>query len=63
LKKFNESLGNKVPEKIEDFTIWKAQLNDEDISNLSKVLQEEIEKADSPTLQDKFIKLKDFLNN
>ena len=63
LKKFNESLGNKVPEKIEDFTVWKAELNDEDISNLSNVLQEEIEKADSPTLQDKFIKLKDFLNN
>ena len=62
LKKFNESLWNKIPEKIEDFTIWKIDLTEEDVSNLSKVLQEEIEKANSPTLQEKFIELKDSLN-
>jgi uncharacterized protein (UPF0371 family) len=59
LKKFNESLGVKVPEKIEDFTIWKIKFDDGDIANISKVLQEEIEKADSPTLQEKFVELKD----
>lgn len=57
LKKFNESLGFKVPDKIEDFTIWKIEFDDEDIANLPKILQEEIEKADSPTLQEKFIEL------
>ena len=59
LKKFDESLGLKVPEKIEDFTVWKIEFDDGDVTNLSKVLQEEIEKADSPTLQEKFIDLKD----
>ena len=59
LKKFDESLGLKIPEKIDDFTVWKIELEDGDIANLSKVLQEEIEKADSPTLQEKFIELKD----
>ena len=61
-EKFNEALGVKVPEKIEDYTIWKIELDDGDIANLSKVLQEEIEKADSPTLQEKFVELKDMLN-
>ena len=59
LKKFDESLGLKVPEKIEDFTVWKIEFDDENIDNLSKVLQEEIEKANSPALQEKFVKLKD----
>ena len=59
LKKFDESLGLKVPEKIDDFTVWKIEFDDGDIANLSKVLQEEIEKADSPTLQEKFVELKD----
>ena len=59
LKKFDESLGLKVPEKIDDFTVWKIKFDDGDIANLSKVLQEEIEKADSPTLQEKFVELKD----
>ena len=58
-KKFDESLDVKVPEKIEDYTIWKIEFDDEDIANISKVLQEEIEKADSPTLQEKFVELKD----
>ncbi len=58
LKKFTESLGLKVPEKIEDFTVWKIEFSDEYITNISKVLQEEIERADSPTLQEKFIELK-----
>jgi len=59
LKKFDESLGLKIPEKIDDFTIWKIEFDDWYITNLSKVLQEEIEKADSPTLQEKFVELKD----
>ncbi len=59
LKKFDESLGLKIPEKIDDFTIWKIGFDDWYIANLSKVLQEEIEKADSPTLQEKFVELKD----
>ena len=59
LKKFDESLGLKVPERIDDFTIWKIEFEDENIANLSKVLQEEIEKADSTTLQEKFVELKD----
>ncbi len=61
-EKFNEALGVKVPEKIEDYTVWKIEFDDEDIPNLSKVLQEEIEKADSPAIQEKFVKLKDLLN-
>ena len=59
LKKFDESLGLKIPEKIDDFTVWKIEFDDENIANLSKVLQEEIEKADSPALQEKFVELKD----
>jgi hypothetical protein len=59
LKKFDESLGLKIPEKIDDFTIWKIGFDVWYIANLSKVLQEEIEKADSPTLQEKFVELKD----
>ena len=58
-EKFNEALGVKVPEKIEDYTIWKIELDNGDIANLSKVLQEEIEKANSPALQEKFVELKD----
>lgn len=58
LKKFDEALELKVPEKIEDYTIWKIEFDDGDIANISKVLQEEIEKADSPTLQEKFVELK-----
>jgi hypothetical protein len=59
LKKFDESLGLKIPEKIDDFTIWKIGFDDWYIANLSKVLQEEIEKADSPAIQEKFVELKD----
>ena len=59
LKKFNESLGIQVPEKIEDYTVWKIELDDEDIANISNFLQEEIEKADSPTLQEKLVELKE----
>lgn len=59
LKKFDEALGLKVPEKIDDYTVWKIEFDDGNITNLSKALQEEIEKADSPTLQEKFIELKD----
>lgn len=59
LKKFNEALWNKVPEKIDDFTVWKLNFDDENIANLSKVLQEEIEKADSPVFQEKLIELRE----
>ena len=59
LKSFNESLGLKAPEKIEEFTVWKADFDDGNITNISKLLQEEIEKADSPALQEKFVELKD----
>jgi hypothetical protein len=59
LKRFSEALGLKVPEKFEDFTVWKVKFDDVDITNISKVLQEEIEKANSPTIQEKFIELKD----
>ena len=59
LENFDQSLGLKAPEKIDDFTVWKIEFDDGDIANLSKVLQEEIEKADSPTLQEKFVELKD----
>ena len=57
LKKFDEAIGIKIPEKIEDFTVWRIELNDEDIANISKFFQEQIEKADSPMLQEKFIEL------
>ena len=59
LENFDQSLRLKAPEKIDDFTVWKIEFDDGDIANLSKVLQEEIEKADSPTLQEKFVELKD----
>ena len=59
LKKFDEALKIKIPEKIDNYTIWKIEFDDGDVVNLSKVLQEEIEKADTPTLQEKFIELKD----
>jgi len=61
LKKFDEYLGIKVPEKIENFTIWKVDFDDEDIIKISKLLQEEIEKADSPMLQERLIELKEYL--
>ena len=61
LKKFDEALGIKVPEKIGDYTVWKIEFDDENISNISKVLQKEIEKAESSGLQEKFIKLKEKL--
>jgi hypothetical protein len=59
LKNFDEALKIKIPEKIDNYTIWKIEFDDGDVVNLSKVLQEEIEKADTPTLQEKFIELKD----
>jgi hypothetical protein len=59
LKKFDEALGLKVTGKIDDYTVWKIEFDDGNTTNLSKALQEEIEKADSPTLQEKFIELKD----
>ena len=61
LKKFDESLGIKIPEKIEDFTVGKLNIEEDIKDSVSKFLQEEIEKADSPTLQEKLISLKDQL--
>ena len=62
LKEFAKALKIKVPEKIEDYTIWKIQFDDGNIANLSKVIQEEIEKANSAALQEKFVELKELLD-
>ena len=59
LRKFSEALEIKIPEKIEEFTIWKVSFDDWDVDNLTKVLQEYIENTDSPVLQEKFIELKE----
>ena len=59
LKEFDKSLGIEVPEKIEDFTIWKAEFSEEDKANVSKLLQWKIEKADSPILQEKLVEIKE----
>lgn len=59
LKKFDESLNITVPEKIEDFTVGKITVEDNIWDSVSKFLQEEIEKADSPTMQEKLVSLKD----
>lgn len=58
LKKFYESLKIDIPEKIEDYTIWKAEFSDDDITNVTKLLQWKIEKADSPIFQEKLVYLK-----
>ena len=59
LKKFDESLNISVPEKIEDFTVGKIEIDGDISNNVSKFLQEKIEKADSPTFQEKLVSLKD----
>ena len=59
LRKFDESLNISVPEKIEDFTVGKIILEESIWDSVSKFLQEEIEKADSPILQEKLVELKD----
>ena len=59
LKKFDESLNISVPEKIEDFTVGKIEIEEDISNNVSKFLQEKIEKADSPTFQEKLVSLKD----
>lgn len=59
LKRFNEYLKIKIPEKIEDFTVWKVDFDNEDIMKIYTLLQEEIEKATSPELQEKLIMLKE----
>ena len=62
LKEFDKILGIAIPSKIEDYTIWKAELSDDDITNVIKLLQGKIEKADSPILQERLVSLKDLLN-
>ena len=62
LKEFDKVLGIAIPSKIEDYTIWKAELSDDDITNVIKLLQGKIEKADSPILQERLVSLKDLLN-
>jgi len=62
LKEFDKVLGIAIPSKIEDYTIWKAEFSDDDITNITKLLQEDIEKADSPVLQERLVSLKDLLN-
>ena len=61
LEKFDESLKITVPEKIDDFTVGKITIEEDIKDSVSKFLQEEIEKADSPILQDKLASLKDQL--
>jgi len=57
-KKFSEKLGISVPQNICDYTVWNIDVsNDEIQSSANKFLQEEIEKADSPILQKRLIKL------
>lgn len=58
LKEFYKSLGISTPSKIEDYTIWKAEFSDDDITNVTKLLQWKIEKADSPIFQEKLVELK-----
>lgn len=62
LKEFDKVLGIAIPSKIEDYTIWKAEFSDNDITNAIKLLQGKIEKADSPILQERLVSLKDLLN-
>jgi len=62
LKEFDKSLGIEVPEKIEDYTIWKAEFSDDDITNVTKLLQWKIEKADSPALQEKLVELNELID-
>ena len=62
LKEFDKILGITIPSKIEDYTIWKAEFSDNDITNVIKLLQGKIEKADSPVLQERLVSLKDLLN-
>lgn len=61
LKEFDKSLNIPVPEKIDDFTVGKIKIEENISNSVSKFLQEEIEKADSPTIQEKFIKLKELI--
>ena len=63
LKKFYEALNIKIPENVREFTIWTLKFDDIDESKISKILQEEIEKADSPVIQEKFVELKELLDN
>lgn len=57
LKKFNAALNITAPEKIEDYTVWKAEFSEEYVSNIKKLLNEEIEKASTPILQEKLVAL------
>lgn len=61
LKEFNKALDISIPEKMEDFTIWKIDSDSFNPANVAKFLQEEIEHANSPILQDKLISLKESL--
>jgi hypothetical protein len=62
LKEFYKSLGISIPSKIEDYTIWKAEFSDDDITNVTKLLQWKIEKADSPALQEKLVELNELID-
>lgn len=61
LRKFNEALKIKAPEKMEDFTIWMIQFDNENRDNVANFLKEKIEKTDSPVLQEKLISLNENL--
>ena len=61
MKDFNEHLGMEIPTNIDSFTIWKINIDEENILKLSTFLQKEIEKTDSPILQEKLIALKELI--
>ena len=58
LNKFSEALKIETINKIEDFTVWKIVFDGNEL-NVSKFLQEEIERADSPAFQEKLVSLKE----
>lgn len=62
LQKFFEKLELEVPQKVEDYTVGKLNVDDSDIqNNLVKFLWEEIKKADFAMLQDRLVSLQEFL--
>jgi hypothetical protein len=61
LRKFYESLNIATLEKIDDFTVGKINIKESIEDSVSRFLQEEIEKADSPIFQETLIGLKEIL--
>jgi hypothetical protein len=61
LRKFYESLNIATLEKIDDFTVGKINIKESIEDSVSRFLQEEVKKADSPIFQEKLIELKENL--